>query len=170
MSDLHDDPILTAYALGELAPAEALRVERLLARDPAARAALDEIRTACGLLESALRPGTTRTSRRWPLGLAAAACVAAALTIAAIFWPQRPATVARSTPPVAPPPVVVAGPREDILPNPFLVRVSFPGDAESPTEAHRPVAFPPVRLQLSLSYPEIDETQTVGKLFAFDPG
>lgn len=49
-----DDPRLTAYALGELEPAERAAFERLLERDAAARAALDEIRATVAALDAAL--------------------------------------------------------------------------------------------------------------------
>jgi Ca-activated chloride channel family protein len=45
-----DDPRLTAYALGELDPSERAEVERLLAGDPAAQAALAEVRQTVSLL------------------------------------------------------------------------------------------------------------------------
>lgn len=49
-----DDPKLTAYALGELDADESIAVEALLRHDPAARAAVEEIRTAAAQLEGAL--------------------------------------------------------------------------------------------------------------------
>jgi secreted protein with Ig-like and vWFA domain len=49
-----DDPRLTAYALGELSGAERAEVEVALAGDPAARAAVDEIRALAAQLEGAL--------------------------------------------------------------------------------------------------------------------
>jgi Ca-activated chloride channel homolog len=54
MSRLQDDPRLTAYALGELDPAEALGLEAELAEDPAARAEVEEIRKLGALLEREL--------------------------------------------------------------------------------------------------------------------
>ncbi|OGV78240.1 MAG: hypothetical protein A3K19_04800 [Lentisphaerae bacterium RIFOXYB12_FULL_65_16] len=54
MTDHRDNPTLTSYALGELAPAERADVEALLARDPAARQALHEIQAATGMLTVAL--------------------------------------------------------------------------------------------------------------------
>lgn len=50
-----DDPRLTAYALGEMTPAEQAAFERLLAQDPAARAAVEEIRTMAAGLDAALQ-------------------------------------------------------------------------------------------------------------------
>jgi secreted protein with Ig-like and vWFA domain len=49
-----DDPKLTAYALGELSGAERTEVETALTGDPAARAAVDEIRALAAQLEGAL--------------------------------------------------------------------------------------------------------------------
>lgn len=58
-----DDPKLTAYALGELPPAEVAEVEMLLADMPEARAAVEEIRATAQLLGSELAaessPGLT---------------------------------------------------------------------------------------------------------------
>ena len=50
-----DDPRLTAYALGELEPAEAAEVERLLDASPGSRGAVDEIRELAGMLTGELR-------------------------------------------------------------------------------------------------------------------
>ena len=52
---LNDDPRLTAYALGELEPAEVREVEALLAEDAQARAAVQEIRATASRLTEALR-------------------------------------------------------------------------------------------------------------------
>src|SRR5687767_38102 len=49
-----DDPRLTAYALGELEGDERAVVEAALRRDPALRAAVDEIRATTAQIESAL--------------------------------------------------------------------------------------------------------------------
>ncbi len=49
-----DDPRLTAFALGELEGEELAAVEAALRDDPAARAAVDEIRTTAASLEAAL--------------------------------------------------------------------------------------------------------------------
>ncbi|MEY2881976.1 MAG: hypothetical protein RLZZ15_4356 [Verrucomicrobiota bacterium] len=49
-----DDPRLTAYALGELDPAERAAVEAALTTDPAARAAVEEIRVLSAHLAAAL--------------------------------------------------------------------------------------------------------------------
>ena len=51
---LPDDPKLTAYALGELDAEERLAVEELLRHDPAARAAVEEIRVVAGEVVVAL--------------------------------------------------------------------------------------------------------------------
>jgi len=51
---LPDDPKLTAYALGELEGDERAAVEAALRRDPAARAAVDEIRATAAQLAAAL--------------------------------------------------------------------------------------------------------------------
>ena len=49
-----DDPRLSAHALGELEPAEAVEVEAMLAASPEARAALEEIRAAAWVLTTSL--------------------------------------------------------------------------------------------------------------------
>ncbi len=53
-----DDPRLTAFALGELSgdehAADRAAIEALLARDPAARAAVDQVRELAGLLQQGL--------------------------------------------------------------------------------------------------------------------
>ena len=51
---LPDDPKLTAYALGELEGEERAAVEAALRDDPAARAAVEEIRATAGRLQAAL--------------------------------------------------------------------------------------------------------------------
>jgi len=51
---LPDDPKLTAYALGELEGEERAAVEAALPDDPAARAAVEEIRATAGRLQAAL--------------------------------------------------------------------------------------------------------------------
>ena len=62
-----DDPRLTAYALGELDAAEASAVEADLAADPAAAAAVEEIRKLAGELRTELAaeaaPGLTDRQR-----------------------------------------------------------------------------------------------------------
>jgi anti-sigma factor RsiW len=50
-----DDPRLTAYALGEMEPDESAEIARLLQEDPAACAAVEEIRSTANLLGAALR-------------------------------------------------------------------------------------------------------------------
>ncbi len=50
----HDDPRLTAYALGELDEAEVARVERAVETDEACRAAVDEVRALAQVLEREL--------------------------------------------------------------------------------------------------------------------
>jgi Ca-activated chloride channel family protein len=57
---LPDDPRLTAYALGELDPADRTAIEAALQRDPALRRAVEEIRTAAVRLEAALAAETAR--------------------------------------------------------------------------------------------------------------
>ncbi len=49
-----DDPLLTAYALGELSPERAAIVEEALKNSPAARQAVEEIRMLAGDLQGAL--------------------------------------------------------------------------------------------------------------------
>jgi Ca-activated chloride channel family protein len=56
---LPDDPKLTAYALGELDPADRAAIEAALRRDPALRRAVDEIRTAATRLQAAFAAETT---------------------------------------------------------------------------------------------------------------
>src|SRR5947209_15754340 len=55
MSIAPDDPRLTAYALGELDDADRPEIEALLARDPEARAFLEEVRETARLLGESLR-------------------------------------------------------------------------------------------------------------------
>ncbi|MFN0052864.1 MAG: von Willebrand factor type A domain-containing protein [Planctomycetales bacterium] len=50
-----DDPRLTAYALGELDSAEQAEIEEWLARSPASRATVDDIRELAGLLSAGLQ-------------------------------------------------------------------------------------------------------------------
>jgi hypothetical protein len=57
-----DDPRLTLYALGEMEPAERPAFEALLAQDPAARAAVEEIRRTAALLGTALEQETVPTT------------------------------------------------------------------------------------------------------------
>jgi Ca-activated chloride channel family protein len=49
-----DDPIVTAYVLGELEGEDLARVEDALARDPALRVSIDRIRLGCGAISEAL--------------------------------------------------------------------------------------------------------------------
>jgi hypothetical protein len=49
----HDHPDLTAFALGELAPADAARVRKWLAQSPEARAELERIQHTVGVLQEA---------------------------------------------------------------------------------------------------------------------
>src|SRR5262245_19324976 len=49
-----DDPRLTAYALGELSPAEIATIERLLEESAECRKAVDEIRELAGVLSDGL--------------------------------------------------------------------------------------------------------------------
>ncbi len=58
MRILPDDPRLTAYALGELEPAERAAIEAALSESPEARAELEEIRSAAALLSDELRSET----------------------------------------------------------------------------------------------------------------
>ena len=55
MSIVPDDPRLTAYALGQLDAADRPEIEALLARDPEARAFLEEVRETARLLTESLR-------------------------------------------------------------------------------------------------------------------
>jgi anti-sigma factor RsiW len=50
-----DDPQLTAYALGELEPEEARKIEAVLRGDPAARALVAAIRATADRMETALQ-------------------------------------------------------------------------------------------------------------------
>lgn len=52
-----DDPVLTAYALGELPPAQSAAVEARLQNDPAARAFVDSLRNFSGILLQKARLG-----------------------------------------------------------------------------------------------------------------
>jgi len=55
MSHELDDPRLTAYALGELDPAETAMIDSLLARNPEALQVVSEIQATCRYLERGLR-------------------------------------------------------------------------------------------------------------------
>ena len=48
----NDDPLLTAYALGELGPRDRATVERRLAADPEARAFVEDVRETSGEMHS----------------------------------------------------------------------------------------------------------------------
>jgi anti-sigma factor RsiW len=115
----HDDPKLTAYALGELDddPAARAEVEALLASDDAARRIVDETRhTAVALtrdfqtlpaptLSPRQRQALTRTGRALPLrqnvwsrrALAAAACAAVAFAGVQLLRDRDPAATLTST-------------------------------------------------------------------------
>jgi len=54
MTNEHDNAMLTAYAMGELAGQDARAVEARLAGDPAARAEVDEIKQVADLLQAEL--------------------------------------------------------------------------------------------------------------------
>src|SRR5215510_8430493 len=62
-NDIHDDPRLTAFALGELDGAERADVEALVAKDEAARRAVEEIRATAAVVaeELKLEPATALT-------------------------------------------------------------------------------------------------------------
>jgi len=122
---LPDDPRLTAYALGEMAPAERAEFEQALQGDPAAQKAVEEIRAAGALLTDVLehepevfvpvgpvkKPSGTRDPYAkivsfpyWMVSSLAAACFA----LAFIYWQrnQLPEPMAKhyvevSLPPVA---------------------------------------------------------------------
>ncbi len=68
MPTFPDDPRLTAFALGEVDPAEAVEIERLLAADPEARALVADIRATARLLSDHLHaepaPGLAASHRR----------------------------------------------------------------------------------------------------------
>jgi hypothetical protein len=96
-----DDPRLTAYAIGEMEPGERASFEALLAHDPVATAAVEEIRRTIAQVESALehepelpapvpvlppRPRFLASVLKFPqgyyaAGLAAAACFAVYLAL-----------------------------------------------------------------------------------------
>jgi hypothetical protein len=103
-----DDPLLTAYLLGELPADEAAHVERAVAADPTLRETLRELETTRNLLNDALMPkpaallpgqreairraAATRSNthvswNRWIVPLAAAAVIA---LLAAVFTRGRP--------------------------------------------------------------------------------
>ncbi len=111
-----DDPMLTAYVLGELSPAERAEVDLAAASDPAVRAAIDEAVAAAGVLTTALKqeqssdagpvldssqraaileraasgaPILSLTSRLRRWGLFAA--TAAAVMVGAFLWVNQPA-------------------------------------------------------------------------------
>jgi Ca-activated chloride channel homolog len=98
MSHEIDEVRLTAFALGELEPADAAEVEAQLASNPAARAEVDAIRAFAGSLETELAgekaPGLTKSQKHAiadaavrpsrslrPYALAAAALIAVILVI-----------------------------------------------------------------------------------------
>jgi len=92
-----EDPILTAYALGELDSAEAARVAAAIAHDSAALQVVNDIRSTAGELQAALKDEPILCERALPLvetpkpsnvirfpymvSAAAAACVAAVFTL-----------------------------------------------------------------------------------------
>lgn len=113
---LHDDPRLTAYALGELDAAETTEFEALLANDPAAQAEVDAIRSMAALLEGelsteadapvdeALRadvlagPSKSRGWMLWASGLATAAAAVGLFVMSANDEPQGDSPSARILP------------------------------------------------------------------------
>src|SRR5690242_10731187 len=95
MSENHfdDDPILTAYALGELDPTERERVEALVSNSTDAQAAVREIRELAGLLTTELRGE--------PAPMLSEAQRGAILEAAAAPVPVTPAAPARAAAPAA---------------------------------------------------------------------
>src|SRR5436190_16808410 len=93
---LIDDPRLTAYALGELDPAEAAEIEKLLADSPAAKAVVEETRELAGLLSSRLATEPA---------LMLSDAQRAAILAAADRHETHPAPVARPAPTSQPAPV-----------------------------------------------------------------
>jgi len=92
-----EDPILTAYALGELDAAEAARVAAAISHNAAALRIVNEIRSTAGELQAALKDEPVLNHRSTPLvepksatiihfpyyavGAAAAACLAAVFAV-----------------------------------------------------------------------------------------
>lgn len=137
MRILTDDPRLTAYALGELEPAEQAAIEAALNESPEARAELEEIRCAAAVLTDELRsesapaltasqraaiisrngqanlaPKLHRTSRLFVGFASLAACILAAV---GLTWHNRPLNLKEwalshkpTEPTPAPPPSPVA--------------------------------------------------------------
>ncbi|HTI52018.1 MAG TPA: von Willebrand factor type A domain-containing protein, partial [Planctomycetaceae bacterium] len=115
-----DDPRLTAYALGELSPAESAAIDQLVAGSPSHRVAVEEIRSLAGLLTSELlqepalpltesqrmaiargamqpavqpaAPVIAAPPRRWVGRLASLATIAGMIVVAVLVVPRnRPA-------------------------------------------------------------------------------
>ena len=118
MTNEHDDTMLTAYAMGELDAQAARACEARLAGDPAARAAVDEIRQVADLLQSQLRGEaaprldaaqrdaieagvTVRGASRLRVGVLAGLAAAAAVLIVAWVAFLAFKDVGPPTPPVA---------------------------------------------------------------------
>lgn len=101
-----EDPILTAYALGELDASEAARVAAAISHDEAALQAVNEIRSTAGELQAALKDEPILSQRVTPLvetksakiihfpyyamGAAAAACFAAVFALRMSHQPAAP--------------------------------------------------------------------------------
>ncbi|MGK0360290.1 MAG: Ca-activated chloride channel family protein [Bradymonadia bacterium] len=104
---LHDDPRLTAYALGELNAAERLEIEALIENDPAAQAEVEAIQAMAALLDGELGgeaepivddslradvlegPQKSRTWMLWASGLTAAAAAVGLFVISPQFEPAE---------------------------------------------------------------------------------
>jgi len=154
---LPDDPRLTAYALGEMAPAECVEFEQALQGDPAAQKAVEEIRAAGALLTDVLehepeifvpvepvkKPNGARDPYAkivrfpyWMVSSLAAACFA----LAFIYWQrnQLPEPVAKRYVEVSLPPVAVAADeakaKREIAPAVIAI---------DPTPVDIPAAMPP---------------------------
>lgn len=126
---LHDDPRLTAYALGELDAAETTEFEALLANDPAAQAEVDAIRSMAALLEGelsteadapvdeALRadvlagPSKSRGWMLWASGIAAAAAAFGLFVMSANDEPDAASRLNAGAAPKSAP-VFLQGPAE----------------------------------------------------------
>lgn len=117
-----EDPLLTAYALGELDTAEAARVAAAIAHDLAALQVVNDIRSTAGELQAALKDEPILSQRMVPLvetakpsniirfpymvSAAAAACFAAIFAVrmthqAGPIATQTPSLVKSATAPVA---------------------------------------------------------------------
>lgn len=139
-----DDPRLTAYALGELEPAECAAIETELAKSPDLHQAVQEIRQTAGdlreqfaaepcprllpeqrqALEAQLQPDNIIHLPRWRFVRTAAWAAVAAVVMAALAWQgwfaapakRPPGQLAKVTPPTAAPTALNPTPKPAVPP------------------------------------------------------